>query len=125
MTAAKDLQKGRYVRVNNEILQVIRKEIVAYGTHSHSKTKLFVKGLFSKGEKSFNLSHHENVEEVGITKKKASVISKGPDKIQIMDSHSYETLDADIEAELLQEINEGDEVVFINFEGFIKVLEKS
>ena len=39
MTEAKDLRKGDYIFYNDELLRVVKKEIVAYGTHSHSKTK--------------------------------------------------------------------------------------
>ncbi|MFH2028344.1 MAG: hypothetical protein ABIJ08_04360 [Nanoarchaeota archaeon] len=125
MTAAKDLQKGKYIRYNGEIYQVVRKEIVAYGTHSHSKTKLFVRSLSSSGEKSFNLSHHDNVEELDIIRKKAQVIAKLNDKVQVMDNISYETFDADVDRVLLDDIKEGDEVIFIDFEGRAKVLQKS
>ena len=124
MTEAKELKGGNYIKINNEILKVVRKEVVAYGTHSHSKTKLFVQGLFSKGEKSINLNHHDNVERVDVIRKEGQVISKLPDKVQIMDSVSYETVDADVDSELLSELNEGDTVTFINFEGKSSVLEK-
>lgn len=124
MTEAKDLRPGDYIKLNNEILKVVRKEIVAYGTHSHSKTKLFVQGLFSKGEKSINLNHHDNVEMVDIIRKEGQVIAKLPDKVQVMDSVSYETVDADVDDELLETINEGDTVTFINFEEKAKVIEK-
>jgi translation elongation factor P/translation initiation factor 5A len=124
MTEAKELKPGNYIKLNNEILKVVRKEVVAYGTHSHSKTKLFVQGLFSKGEKSFNLNHHDNVEMVDIIRKEGQVVSKLPDKVQVMDNVSYETVDADADSELLGELNEGDTVTFINFEGKARVLEK-
>ena len=107
-----------------QISRVVRKEIVAYGTHSHSKTKLFVRGLFSKGEKSFNLNHHDNVETVDITRKEGNVIAKLPDKLQIMDNVSYETLDASAPEELYNELNEGDQVIFIDFKGNIQIIEK-
>jgi translation elongation factor P/translation initiation factor 5A len=123
MTEAKKLKQGNYIKINNEILKVVRKEIVAYGTHSHSKTKLFVQGLFSKGEKSINMSHHENVDTVDIIKKQGQIISL-TDKAQIMDNVSYETVDADVDSELIKELNEGDIVTFINFEGKALVLEK-
>lgn len=124
MTEAKELRMGNYIKIGNEILRVVRKEVVACGTHSHSKTKLFVQGLFSKGEKSINLNHHDNVDTVDIIKKEGNVIAKLPDKLQIMDNISYETLDADCDKELLEELNEGDNVTFINFEGKAKVIEK-
>jgi len=124
MTEAKELRAGDYIKLNNEILKVVRKEVVAYGTHSHSKTKLFVQGLFSKGEKSVNLNHHDNVEMVDIVRKEGQVIARLPDKVQVMDSVSYETVDVDVDDELLEELNEGDTVTFINFEGKSKVIEK-
>jgi translation elongation factor P/translation initiation factor 5A len=123
MTEAKKLKQGNYIKINNEILKVVRKEIVAYGTHSHSKTKLFVQGLFSKGEKSINMSHHENVDTVDIIKKQGQILSL-TDKAQVMDNVSYETVDADVDPELIKELNEGDIVTFINFEGKALVLEK-
>lgn len=124
MTEAKDIKAGNYIKINNEILKVTRKEVVAYGTHCHSKTKLFVQGLFSKGEKSINLGHHDKVETVDIIRKEGQVIAKLPDKVQVMDAVSYETVDADVDPELLKEINEGDNVTFVNFEGKSMVIEK-
>lgn len=124
MTEAKDLKKGNYIKYNNEVLRVIKKEVVVYGTHSHSKTKLFVQGLINKGEKSINLNHHDQVEELDIIRKSAQVLSKSADKVQIMDSHSYETIDASADEELLNELNEGDEVTFIEVEGNARILEK-
>ncbi len=124
MTEAKDIKKGAYIYYNNELFRVIRKEIVAFGTHSHSKTKLFLQSLFSKGEKSINLNNHDQVEEVDIIRKAGQVISKLQDRVQIMDSVSYETLDAKADEDLLKELNEGDEVTFIDFKGDVRVIEK-
>ncbi|MBI2139536.1 hypothetical protein HYU14_01320 [Candidatus Woesearchaeota archaeon] len=124
MPTAKSIPTGAFIRFNNEIYKVARKEIVAYGTHCHSKTKLFLQGLFTKGEKSFNLSHEEHVEQVDISKKAGQVIAKIPPRIQVMDMVSFETLDADIAPELLAALNESDEVTFITVEGKTTVLDK-
>ncbi len=124
MTEAKDLRKGAYILHNGEIMQVVRKETVAYGTHSHSKTKLFLRSLLSKGEKDINLMHHDKVEELDITRKAAQVISKMGEAVQIMDSVSYETFDAKIEPETLQEVSEGETVTFIEYNGHAPGLEK-
>lgn len=124
MATASELKKGDYFRHNNEILRLIRKEIVVYGTHSHSKLKLYIQSLDKKGEKTINLYHTDKVEILDIIRKSAQVVSKLPDKIQIMDSVSYETMDADVPEDLTGEIKEGDEVTFIDLEGNIRVLEK-
>lgn len=124
MATASELKKGDYFKHNNEILKVIRKEIVVYGTHSHSKLKFFVQALEKKGEKTFNLHHSDKVEILDIIRKSAQVISKTKDQVQIMDSVSYETLDAGAPEELFNELKEGDGVTFIDLEGNIKILEK-
>ena len=124
MATADDLQKGSYFIHNNEPVRVLRREVVAYGTHSHSKLKIFFQGLNDKGERSINLHHTDKVEIVNITRKTGQVISKAKDTIQVMDADSYETLDATAAKELFNEINEGDEVTFIDLNGVTQIIEK-
>lgn len=124
MTEAKDLQRGSWIVHEGELLQVKRKENVAYGTHSHSKTKLFLQPLTGGGEKTLTLMHRDKVEETEVIKKTGQIISKFQNKVQIMDPVSYETLDAEVDESLANNLNEGDEVIFIDYNGMIRVLEK-
>ncbi len=124
MAEAKELKKGYWIIHEGKLFQVKRKELVAYGTHSHSKTKLFLQPLTGRGEKILTLMHHDKVETAEIIKKTGQVISKQQDKLQIMDPVSYETLNADVDEELINSLNEGDEVIFIDYKGVVKVLEK-
>ena len=120
---AKEANIGQWILFQNEPYQIKRKENVAFGTHSHSKTKLFLKPLSKGGVKEAIFSHTDRLEEVEIVKKTENVIAKLQNKVQIMDTVSYETFDADVDKELLNTIKEGDEVIFINYNG-VKVLEK-
>jgi len=124
MSSASELKKGSYFIYNDKPVRVNRKEIVVYGTHSHSKLKLFIQGLTEKGEKSINMHHTDKVEIIDIIRKVGQVISKTNDKVQIMDNVSYETLDADAPEELHNELNECDLVTFVDFKGNIQVIEK-
>ena len=124
MASASELKRGSYFIHNGEPVCVVRKEIVVYGTHSHSKLKLFIQGLNKKGERSINLHHTDKVEMVDIVRKTGQVISKTNDKVQLMDNVSYETLDANAPEEILNELNEGDQVIFIDFKGNIQIIEK-
>ena len=124
MSTATELKKGSYFIHNNEPVRVNRKEIVVYGTHSHSKLKLFIQGLNAKSESAINLHHTDKVEIVDIIKKVGQVISKTDDKVQIMDNVSYETLDGAAPEELHNELNEGDVVTFVDFNGNVKIIEK-
>ena len=70
------------------------------------------------------MHHTDRVDIVEIIKKEGQVVSKTDDKVQIMDNVSYETLDGTAPKELLNELNEGDQVTFIDFNGNIQILEK-
>ena len=124
MSSASELKKGSYFIHGNEPVRVIRKEVVVYGTHSHSKLKIFIQGLTEKGERNINLHHTDKVEIVEIIRKTGQVISKTNENIQIMDNVSYETLDGTASNELHNELNEGDQVTFVDFNGNIKIIDK-
>ena len=124
MPSASELKKGSYFIHDDKPVRVNRKEVVVYGTHSHSKLKLFISGLSQKGERSINLHHTDKVEIINIIRKTAQVISKTNDKVQIMDNVSYETLDANAPQELFDELREGNLVTFVDLNGKIEIIEK-
>src|SRR3989338_901055 len=124
MASATELKKGSYMIYKGKLVEVSRKEVVEYGTHSHNKLKIFFHELGERGESNINMHHTDSVEIADITRKTGQVISKADDKVQVMDSMTYETLDASATKEVLNEIKEGDEVVFIDFNGSIQIIEK-
>ncbi|MEK6983421.1 MAG: hypothetical protein AABX33_02520 [Nanoarchaeota archaeon] len=124
MPTASELERGNYFIYNNEPVRVLRKELVAYGTHSHSKLKIFFQGLQDRGERTITLRHEDKVELIDIVKKLGQIISKVNNRMQIMDMTSYETHDAIASGDLLNELNEGDQVTFIELKGNIQILEK-
>ena len=124
MPTASELQRGSYFIYNNEPVRVLRKEVIVVGTHSHSKLKFYIQGLNEKGEKTATFHHTDKVEVVDIVRKLGQIIAKSNNKIQIMDMMTYETLDANASSELLNELNEGDQVTFIEFKGNFEIIEK-
>jgi len=125
MSSASELKKGSCFEYHGSIFRVKRKELVAYGTHSHTKLKFIVEPAFGGGEKEITMAHQERVDVLEIIKKKAQVISKQDNKVQIMDVQSYETFDAVADPEVLENINEEDIVIFVNHGGETKVLDKA
>jgi len=124
MSTATELKKGSYFIHDDKPVRVNRKEVVVYGTHSHSKLKLFIQGLNDKSEKAINMHHHEKVEIIDIIRKVGQVVSKTDDKVQIMDNVSYETLEGTAPEELHNELKEGNQVTFVDFQGNIQIIEK-
>ena len=70
------------------------------------------------------MHHTDKVETIDIIRKTGQVISKANGKVQIMDSTTYETLDASAPEELLEQLNEGSQVTFVELKGIIEIIEK-
>ena len=124
MIEVKHLNKGSYILHKGEPCRITEIGIVVTSTHSHTKVKLKVEGLFTGLSESFTLPPHERVEEVEIIRKLAQLISKEGERAQIMDMRSFETLEAEIDQKLKDEISEGDNVTYVEFNGVARVIEK-
>jgi len=124
MSQASELERGNYFIYNNEPVRVLRREVIVVGTHSHSKLKFYIQGLNEKGEKTVTFQHTDKVEIVDIIRKLGQIISKTSNKAQVMDMVTYETLDATASSEVLNELNEGDNVTFVELSGNVQIIEK-
>ena len=124
MPTASELERGNYFIYNNEPVRVLRKEVIVVGTHSHSKLKFYIQGLREKGERSITFQHSDRVEKIEIMRKQGQIISKSGNKVQLMDAVSYETLDSNLPQELADDVNEGDNVTFVDLNGKIEILDK-
>ena len=124
MPTATELERGSYFIYNNEPVRVIRKEVIVVGTHSHSKLKFYIQGLREKGERTVTFQHSERVEKIEILRKHGQIISKANNKVQLMDTVSYETLDAVLPPEMTDSVTEGDDVTFVELNGIVEILDK-
>lgn len=124
MADLRSLRKGNVVIYNNEPYIVKSLEFVTTGTHCHTKAKFEFEHLLTGKKAVGSMSTHENLQEVEIRNKTGQVLSKSNGKLQIMDSVSYETFEANVSTELYEEIKENDEIIFIEYNGIIKVLSK-
>ena len=115
MANAGDLKKGVSFLVSDTAYRVTKKENVTVGTHSHTKLKVYAKPILGGGEKVFTFAHTENVDVVDIVKKIGQVVSKSDEMIQVMDSRSYDMFDAAVDQALLDELSEGDNVIFVDY----------
>ena len=124
MAQASELERGTYFIYNNEPVRVLRKEVIVVGTHSHSKLKFYIQGLREKGERTVTFQHSDRVEKIEIIRKHGQIISKANNKVQLMDKVSYETLDAVIPPEMVEDITEGDDVTFVELNGIVEIMDK-
>ena len=124
MGSATDTNAGDYFRLKNEIFMVVRKGVIAVGTHSHTRIKFAVRNINGGGEKQMVFSHEDKLESVDVKRTKGQVVVKGADSVQVMDLFSYETVEAGVEPELLAELREGDTVTITDIEGKKMIMDK-
>jgi len=120
----KKIRPGDYIMYKDEPYRIKKNQIVVTGTHSHTKNRLDMVGLFSGKAESATFPPHERLEGVDIVRKKAQLLSRTGGSMQIMDLVSYETFDAMAQGEVAEDLTEGDEVTYIEFQGRVIVMEK-
>ena len=82
---AKELKKGSYIMFNNEPHQVTRKEVVVFGTHSHSKLKVYLRPFTGGGEKT---AREAGIDFLGKVPFDQNVVSCGDSGESLIDKHS-------------------------------------
>ncbi len=115
MAVAKDVEIGAWIMFNREPYKVKRKDVITAGTHSHSKLKFTLQGLFAPGEKQNVYAHNDSVELAELEMKSGQIISVTGDKCQIMDSRTYEIDDVYIPQGT--EVKEGGIAQYVSFRG--------
>jgi len=124
MISVKELGKGSHIIHRDVPHRVLKKEIIAVGTHSHTKVKLTLQNVLNLTSETLSLPPHTNVDDIEIIRKKGQIIANQDGNLQVMDLVSYETLNASADEELLAQLTEGAEITFIEFNGAARVLEK-
>ena len=126
MTEINKLGKGRCIIYNDKPYRIKNVRSVVVSTHSHTRTKVELEDVFTGSPLNLNLSPHEHVKEVDILKKRGQLIARIADDIaHVMDSVSFETFDAGIDKDLLEDLTEGDEIIFVEYDGAKKVIDKT
>jgi translation initiation factor 5A len=123
MIEIKRLKSGSYIVHKDQPHRVLKNNIVVTGTHSHTKNKLEIQNILNDKYETLVYPPHERLEDVEITRKKAQLLAMQENQAQIMDLQSYETFNAALK-DSLEDLNEGDEVSYIEFQGSNYILEK-
>lgn len=117
------LKVGSYVIVNEEPCRITKKSSSAAGT-DNEKEKVYVEGLFDGQKRTFVEPCDAKVEIPIIERKNAQILAIIGRNAQLMDLSSYETFELSIPLELRGELEEGDEVEYIQALGRKKVVRK-
>ncbi|MBD3249896.1 hypothetical protein GF336_07655 [Candidatus Woesearchaeota archaeon] len=120
MINTKNLKKGNYILYENEPCIVKNIDITA---SSDANAKIILSSLFSGKEFEIDVSLNKELREADLTRRCATIISKKKERLEIMDSATFDTFEAEIDNTLLEQADENDEVTYIKFNDSTKVLE--
>jgi translation initiation factor 5A len=122
MVEASSLKRGDFVVQDGAPYLVEKAQAVVVGRHSHTKMKIDLLNMFSGERRSLSAATGEEFEKVEIIRKHGQFISKTEEgRGQVMDMVNFGVLDCEIKEGV--ELNEGDEVTYIDFKGRVMILE--
>jgi len=123
LVEATSLREGNYAIIDDAPCVIKKVDISKTGKHGASKVRVEAIGLIDGKKRIAVMPGHERVGVPLIEKRKAQVLSISEGKANVMDSETFETFDVDIEEEIKNEINEGDNVEYWDIEG-IKIIKR-
>jgi len=91
-----DLKEGSYVVIEGEPCRVVEVSRAKTGKHGSAKVHIVAIGLFTGSRKTLVGPADQRVEIPIIDKKVGQVIAVLGDKVQLMDSETYETFEVDM-----------------------------
>ncbi|MEZ0394756.1 MAG: translation initiation factor IF-5A [Desulfurococcaceae archaeon] len=96
-----DLKVGDYLVLDNEPCRIVEYSKAKTGKHGSAKAHIVAMGLFSGAKKTIVAPVDQQVEVPIIEKRVGTIIADLGDKVQIMDTETYETFE--VEKELVNE----------------------
>jgi translation initiation factor 5A len=115
-TSIKSLKPGRYVNIDGEPCRVLSIQISKPGKHGSAKARVETQGIFDNQKRIILKPADEEMEVPLIEKKTAQIIAIiDEDRVQLMDTQSYETFESKVPEELKGKIQQGGEVTYWKF----------
>lgn len=113
---ATEIKPGTNILVDGIACTVKSIDISKTGKHGHSKCRIEAIGILNKQKKVFVIPGHERVEVPIVDKRKAQVLSIG-NKVSVMDSDTFETLEVACPEDVKSELKENSIIEYWDVEG--------
>lgn len=89
------LRKGRFVVIDGHPCKITNIQTSAPGKHGHAKARVDAVSIFDGSKHGFVKPSDARVEVPIVDKRKAQILSISGSTLQLMDSETYETFDAE------------------------------
>ena len=111
------LRVGSFVLIDGDAYVIKSMDVSKTGKHGHAKCRFEAVSLTGLKKKVLVVPGHERFEVPMIDKRKAQVLSLMGEKVSIMDSENFETLELDVPQDLKEQIKEGITIEYWDIEG--------
>ena len=118
----RELKVGRYMLVDDSPCKIMEITMSKPGKHGEAKARIVAIGVFDSQKRSIVYPVKHKVKVPMIEKKKAQVLSKANNEIQLMDSETFETFVVQTEEAEAAQIEPGTEVTYWETMGVRKIM---
>ncbi len=119
-----DLKVGEYIVVNGDPCVITKKTSSSTKSSDPKKEKVYVEGLFDGQKRTMVKNLDDEVTVPEVESKNAQIVAIIRDSAQLMDLSTYETFELPIPLELRGEVEEGDEVEYVESLNRKKIVDK-
>jgi translation initiation factor 5A len=120
----RQLKEGGYIVIDDEPCEIISISVSKPGKHGAAKARIDAIGIFDGQKRSIVQPVTAKVYVPIVERKRAQVISVVGNTAQLMDLETYETFELQIPEELMDKIEPGKEVVYLESLGKRKIVER-
>ncbi len=111
----KEIRNGRFILIDGIPCRVVEIETSAPGKHGAAKMRITAVGVFDGQKRTLLKPSDADAEVPIIEKRKAQVVSIQDNRVQLMDSETYETFEIEIGNEFRNTLKNGAEIELIAY----------
>lgn len=108
-----EVSEGQIITIDDEPCRIKKVSSSMPGKHGHAKYSIEAEGIFDGKKRNLKEPSDSKVEVPNVEMRDGQVISLSGDSAQMMDLSSYDTFEIAIPEELQGELEEGDELKYL------------
>jgi translation initiation factor 5A len=120
----RQLREGGYVIIDDEPCEIVSISVSKPGKHGAAKARIDAIGIFDGQKRSIVQPVTAKAYVPIVERKRAQVISIVGNTAQLMDLETYETFELQIPDELMDKMEPGKEIVYLESLGKRKIVER-
>ncbi len=119
-----ELREGSYIVIDGEPCRIVEMTRAKTGKHGSAKAHVVAIGVFSGSRKTLVAPVDQRVEVPIVSKRTAQVVAVLGDRVQLMDTETFETFEVDLpkEEDVASRIRAGGEVEYWEVMGVRKIM---